>query len=140
MFATTTKAKIITILAIEVSQVNADELGSLLSTIEAIDSGSMVDPIESLIAQIESIQAIATSPASLKLSGMIQAKTVKWQANGGAGVGTGQTLNQLKNQLRSLLGIARTDAAAVGVSMVRTDRYSLSGWSSFYTDWRFLAW
>lgn len=138
MFASTTKAKIITILAIEVSQFNADELGSLLGTIEAIDSGVMVDPIESLITQIESIQAIATSPASLKLSGMIQAKTVKWQQNGGAGLGTQQTLNQLKNQLRDLLGIARTNAS--GVSMVRTDRYSLTGWGSTYSDWRFLSW
>jgi hypothetical protein len=140
MFALTTKAKIITILSIEVSQANADELGNLLSAIEAIDGGAMVDPIESLVAQIESIQAIATSPASLKLSGMIQAKTVRWQQNGGAGVGTMQTLNQLKNQLRALLGIARTDAAAVGVSMIRSDRYSLTGWGSTYTDWRFLAW
>lgn len=138
MFAATTKAKIITILAIEISQFNTDDLGSLLSTIEAIDSGAMVDPIESLIAQIESMQAIATSPASLKLSGMIQAKTVKWQQNGGAGLGTQQSLNQLKNQLRDLLGIARTDTN--GVSMVRTDRYSLTGYGSTYSDWRFLAW
>lgn len=140
MFASTTKAKIITILSIEVSQFNADSLGELLSTIEGIDNGAMVEPIESLIAQIESIQAIATSASNLKLAGMIQAKTVKWQPNGGAGVGTMQTLNQLKNQLRTMLGIARTDAAAVGVSMIRTDRYSLTGWGNTYTDWRFLAW
>lgn len=140
MFAPTTKSKIIAILSIEVSQSNADQLGVLMGAIEAIDSGAMVDPIESLITQIESIQAIATSPASLKLSGMIQAKTVRWQQNGGAGVGTTQTLNQLKNQLRALLGIARTDASAVGVSMIRSDRYSLTGWGSSYTDWRFLAW
>jgi hypothetical protein len=93
-----------------------------------------------LVAQIESIQAIATSPASLKLSGMIQAKTVKWQQNGGAAAGTGQALNQLKNQLRALLGIARTDAATRGVCMVRSDRYSTTGWGSTYTDWRFLSW
>lgn len=138
MFALTTKAKIISILLIEISQRNSDQLGDLLSTIEAIDGGAMIAPIESLIAQIESLQSLATSPASLKLSGMIQAKTVKWQENGGAGLGTKQVLNDLKNQLRALLGIARTGSR--GVSMVRSDRYSLTGYGNSFTDWRFLAW
>ena len=138
MFDPTTKARIITILSIEVNQANADELGALLTTIESIDSGAMVDPIETLIAQIESIQSIATSPASLKLAGMIKADVVEWQRNGGAATGIGQQLNQLKNQLRDLLGISRVNSC--GVSMIRSDRYSLTGWGSTYTDWRFLAW
>jgi hypothetical protein len=140
MFAVTTKAKIMTLLAIEVSQINSDQLGGLLTTIEAIDSGAMVIPIEDLIARIESLSTTATSASNLKLAGMIQAKTVKWQLGGGAGLGTNQALSQLKNQLRALLGIARTDAAACGVRMIRSDRYSLTGWGSTYTDWRFLAW
>jgi hypothetical protein len=138
MFAPVTKSKIISILSIEITQTNSDNLDRLMDAIEAIDGGAMIAPIESLITQIESVTAIANSPASLKLAGMIQAKTVKWQLGGGAGLGTQQNLNQLKNQLRALLGIARTDT--VGVTMIRSDRYSLTGWSSTYTDWRFLAW
>lgn len=138
MFSSLTKPKIIAILSIEVTQTNADQLGLVLSAIDAIDNGSMVAPIESLVAQIESIQEIATSPASLKLAGMIKADVVEWQKGGGAAAGVGQQLDILKNKLRALLGF--TPSGSQGVSMVRSDKYSLAGWGSTYTDWRFLAW
>jgi hypothetical protein len=138
MFDPSTKSKILAILSIALSQKNADELGILLTEIEAIDMGAMVQPIESLVAQIQSIQEIASSPSSLKLSGMVKADVVEWQPNGGAGVGIALQLNQLKNQLRDLLGLA--PARSNAVSMVRSDRYSLTGWSSTYSDWRFLSW
>lgn len=138
MFSPLTKPKIVSILSIEITQKNADELGTLLSAIEVIDSGNLVSPIEDLIVQIESVQSIASSPASLKLNGMIKADVVEWQKGQGASSGVAKQLAELKNQLRAMLGIARTGSS--GVSMVRTDRYSLAGYGSTYTDWRFLAW
>jgi hypothetical protein len=140
MFSPLTKPKIVSILSIEITQQNADELGTLLSAIEVIDSGNLVAPIESLIAQIESVQAIASSPASLKLNGMIKADVVEWQKGQGASSGVAKQLAELKNQLRAMLGIARSNAASGGVTMMRSDRYSLTGYGSTYTDWRFLAW
>lgn len=139
MFSPLTKSKIVLILSIEVTQQNADELGTLLSAIEVIDSGTLIAPIESLIAQIESVQAIASSPASLKLNGMIRADVVEWQKGQGASSGVAKQLAELKNQLRAMLGIARTNTAN-GVTMMRSDRYSLTGYGSNCTDWRFLAW
>jgi hypothetical protein len=140
MFSPLTKPKIVSILSIEINQKNADELGTLLSAIEVIDSGTLVAPIENLITQIESVQAIASSPASLKLNGMIRADVVEWQKGQGASSGVAKQLAELKNQLRVMLGIARTNAASGGVTMMRSDRYSLTGYGSTYTDWRFLAW
>lgn len=138
MFSLLTKPKIVSILSVEITQQNADQLGTLLNAIEVIDNGSLVDPIESLITQIESLQAIASSPSSLKLNGMIQADVVHWQKGQGASSGAAKQLADLKNQLRAMLGIARSGSC--GVSMVRSDRYSMTGWSSTYTDWRYLAW
>ena len=140
MFSPLTKPKIVSILSIEITQANADELGNLLSAIEVIDSGNLVSPIEDLIVQIESVQAIASSPASLKLNGMIKADVVEWQKGQGASSGVAKQLAELKNQLRAMLGIARSNAASGGVTMMRSDRYSLTGYGSTYTDWRFLAW
>lgn len=140
MFSPLTKPKILSILSIEITQTNADELGNLLSAIEVIDSGNLVSPIEDLIVQIESVQAIASSPSSLKLNGMIKADVVEWQKGQGASSGVAKQLAELKNQLRAMLGIARSNAASGGVTMMRSDRYSLTGWGSTYTDWRFLAW
>lgn len=138
MFDPSTKPKILSILAIELNQVNANQIGTLLTDIAAIDGGSLIAPIESLIAQIESTQLLIDSPASLKLSGMIQAKTVKWQPNGGAGLGAMQSLNRLKNQLRDLLGLANPNSGST--VMVRKDRYSRTGLGGNYSDWRLLAW
>jgi hypothetical protein len=138
MFDPSTKGKILTILSIQISQKNSDQLGTILNEIDSIDNGSMVAPIEALVSQIESIQQIASSPASLKLSGMIKADVVEWQPNGGAGVGVKQQLKELKNQLRDLLGLSRSSDSSV--TMSRSDAYSLAGRGSQYSDWRFLAW
>lgn len=140
MFNPQTKTKIVSILSIQITQENADNLGALLSAIEIVDNGTLIAPIESLIAEIESVQAIASSPASLKLNGMIRADVVEWQPGQGASSGVAKQLAGLRNQLRAMLGIARSNAANDGVTMTRSDRYSLAGWGSTYTDWRFLAW
>ncbi len=140
MFSPLIKPKIISILSIEITQENADELGTMLSAIEVIDNGVMVAPIEDLIVQIELLQATASSPASLKLNGMIKADVVEWQKGQGASSGVAKRLAELKNQLRAMLGIARTNTANGGVTMMRSDRYSLTGYGSTYTDQMFLAW
>jgi hypothetical protein len=125
------------VLSIQITQENSDRLGAILGEIDSIDNGSMVAPIETLLTQIESIQQIAVSPSSLKLSGMIKADVVEWQPNGGAGAGIKLQLKELKDQLRGLLGLGRVDDS---VTMCRGDRYSLAGRGGYYSDWRFLAW
>jgi hypothetical protein len=137
MFNPSTKARIMSVLSIQITQENSDRLGAILGEIDSIDNGSMVAPIETLLTQIESIQQIAVSPSSLKLSGMIKADVVEWQPNGGAGAGIKLQLKELKGQLRDLLGLGRVDDS---VTMRRGDRYSLAGRGGYYSDWRFLAW
>jgi hypothetical protein len=135
MFNPETKSKILTIFAIPLTQDNATQLGDRLDAIELIDDGSMVYPIEDLIDSIESIESIISSPTGLQSAGMIKADVVEWRQ--GASLGTVDRYNQLKNRLGELLGLARSGGQP---SMVRTDRYSLTGWGSTYTDWRFIAW
>lgn len=138
-FAPTTLKTLVPMLSIPVTAANVKVVADILTGIEAINGGLFVSEIETLISQILAIKATALSPASLAQSGMIKADVVEWQRGAGAGAGIVAQYKLLMNNLYSLLGLS--NPSNTGVSMHRSDRYSLTGGSrSIIDDWRFISW
>lgn len=139
MFATTTLSTLMVLLSVPITDTNTTTVSSILTGIEAINSGVFVTPIETLIGQITALQTNSLLPATLAQSGMIKADVVEWRG-GGAGAGAVAQYNVLMNKLYALLGLQ--NPRSQGISMYRSDRYSLTGGSgySIYDDWRLIAW
>ena len=137
VFANTTLTTVMTLVSVPFTAGNYAAMQKILTDIQAINGGVLVAKIETLVAEIQAIETSGATAEGLAATGMIRADLVEWKHS--AANGAVARYHQLMSRLYALIGLPNPRGS--GISMVRSDRYSLAnGGGGINDDWSYITW